>query len=67
MSASAFAELRKLSNYKVTSTLPLTAFMEQIPIICGRDWKERYPDLQHRDASKMDPVIYDRCVKTSPD
>jgi len=67
LTASAFAGLKKLSNSQGTSALPLTAFIEQIPVTSGRDWKERYSELQHRDGLKMDPVITDRCVKCSPD
>jgi hypothetical protein len=37
--------------------------MEQIPVTSETDWKERYPDLQHRDGLKMDPVITDRGAK----
>jgi len=67
LTASAFAGLKKLSNSQCTSEPPLTALIEQIPVTSGRDWKERYPDLQHRDGLKMDPIITDRCAKKSPD
>ena len=36
--------------------------MEQLPITSGRDLNERYPDLQYREGSKMDPVMADRRV-----
>jgi len=67
LTVSAFAGLKKLSNSQGTSALPLTAFMQQIPVTSGREWKERYRHLQHRDGLKMDPIITDRCAKKSPD
>jgi len=67
LTANAFAGLKKLSNSQGTSALPLTAYIEQIPVTRGRAWKERYPDLQQRDGLKMDPVITDRCAKNGPD
>jgi hypothetical protein len=44
LTASAFAELKKLSNRPVKHDRISTAVMEQIPLTSGRDLKERYPE-----------------------